>query len=337
MKRRIIALLCAGCLFSLTACQEDIEITEVPMPPVEEEPEPTPDDTDKIYECEHPLLLTEQAQGRILIVDADTRETLWEWRAASAADMPDATSLMRLPSEVKAIYNRRYILATASGGGVALIRIADKKAMFYAKPGGNPHSAEVLPDGNVVVASSTGNLLSVYVYNGADSYVSRPAFTMPVHSAHNVVWDRKRGCLWTATGAQLLKLAYNGKRTAPELTQVRSYDMAAGNTDAHDLAPVCGEDAMYVSTNQHVYKFDCAAEKFLDVQIFQQNTIKSISTGPEGYSTIVMRPTSGGSNWWSAEVCDMKGNRLFNRAGYQIYKARWYVENPFGYPEVHTL
>ena len=224
-----------------------------------------------------------------------------------------------------------------AGGGVALIRIADKKAMFYAKPGGNPHSAEVLPDGNVVVASSTGNLLSVYVYNGADSYVSRPAFTMPVHSAHNVVWDRKRGCLWTATGAQLLKLAYNGKRTAPELTQVRSYDMAAGNTDAHDLAPVCGEDAMYVSTNQHVYKFDCAAEKFLDVEIFQQNTIKSISTGPEGYSTIVMRPTSGGSNWWSAEVCDMKGNRLFNRAGYQIYKARWYVENPFGYPEVHTL
>lgn len=56
-----------------------------------------------------------------------------------------------------------------------------------------------------------------------------------------------------------------------------------------------------------------------------------------GRMTIVMRPTSGGSNWWSAEVCDMKGNRLFNRAGYQIYKARWYVENPFGYPEVHTL
>ena len=218
-----------------------------------------------------------------------------------------------------------------------MIRIADKKVLFYAKPGGNPHSAEVLPDKNIVVASGTGNLLSVYVYNEDASYVSKPAFTMPVYSAHNVVWDRTRNCLWTATGAQLLKLSYNGNRTAPELSQVYSYDMGTGNTMAHDLAPVYGEEAMYVTTVEHVYKFDCKTAKFSDVQIFQQKDIKSLSTGPEGYSTIVMRPTSGGSNWWSAEVCDLGGNCLFNRAGYQIYKARWYVENPFGYPEVHTL
>ena len=70
MKRRIIALLCAGYLFSLTACQEDIEITEVPMPPVEEEPEPAPDDTDKIYECEHPLLLTARKLRRKMLLQS---------------------------------------------------------------------------------------------------------------------------------------------------------------------------------------------------------------------------------------------------------------------------
>ena len=319
--------------FLLQACSKDEEEGPyVPWRPGDDKEETI--DLDKATKV---MILTEQAKNRIVMIDQPTGKVAWEWTAADSGLSAAEQAWFDLPDEAKPVYNRTCVLVTASGGGVALIRIADKKAMFYAKPGGNPHSAEVLPDGNVVVASSTGNLLSVYVYNGADSYVSRPAFTMPVHSAHNVVWDRKRGCLWTATGAQLLKLAYNGKRTDPELTQVRSYDMAAGNTDAHDLAPVCGEDAMYVSTNQHVYKFDCAAEKFLDVEIFQQNTIKSISTGPEGYSTIVMRPTSGGSNWWSAEVCDLGGNRLFNREGYQIYKARWYVENPFGYPEVHTL
>lgn len=225
MKRRIIALLCAGCLFSLTACQEDIEITEVPMPPVEEEPEPTPDDTDKIYECEHPLLLTEQAQGRILIVDADTRETLWEWRAASAADMPDATSLMRLPSEVKAIYNRRYILATASGGGVAIIRIADKKVMFYASAGNNPHSAEVFPDGNLVVASTDNDgFLSTFRVDTV-ARTGQVVQKLPLTFCHSAVWDRSRGRLLATSDNKLCVFTYNGDgNRSPYHEGVRNLD-----------------------------------------------------------------------------------------------------------------
>lgn len=216
--------------FLLQACSKDEEEGPyVPWRPGDDKEETI--DLDKATKV---MILTEQAKNRIVMIDQPTGKVAWEWTAADSGLSAAEQAWFDLPDEAKPVYNRTCVLVTASGGGVALIRIADKKAMFYAKPGGNPHSAEVLPDGNVVVASSTGNLLSVYVYNGADSYVSRPAFTMPVHSAHNVVWDRKRGCLWTATGAQLLKLAYNGKRTAPELTQVRSYDMAAGNTDAHD-------------------------------------------------------------------------------------------------------
>lgn len=330
MKRYLWMLLSASLLLGCSEEKED-------EPYVPWRPDDAKEETIDLAKATRVMILPEQAKNRIVMIDQPTGKVAWEWKAADSGLSASEQAWFNLPDEAKPVYNRTCVLITASGGGVALIRIADKKLLFYAKPGGNPHSAEVLPDNNIAVASSTGNLLSVYVYDAASSYVPKPAFTMPVYSAHNVVWDRKRNCLWTATGAQLLKLSYNGNRTAPELTQIRSYDTAPGNSMAHDLAPAYGEDAMYVSTNEHVYKFDCAAERFLDVEIFQQNTVKSISTGPADYATIVMRPTSGGNNWWSAEVCDLKGNRLFNRTGYQIYKARWYVENPFGYPEVHAL
>ena len=329
--KKYLWMLVAVCF--LSACSKDEE--EGPYVPWR--PGDQTEETIELDKATKVMILTEQSKNRILMIDQPTGKIAWEWKAADSGLSVSEQAWFNTPDEAKPVYNRTCVLVTASGGGVALIRIADKKVLFYAKPGGNPHSAEVLPDKNIVVASSTGNLLSVYVYNEEASYVSKPAFTMPVYSAHSVVWDRTRNCLWTATGAQLLKLSYNGNRTAPELSQVYSYDMGTGNTMAHDLAPVYGEEAMYVTTVEHVYKFDCKTAKFSDVQIFQQKDIKSLSTGPEGYSTIVMRPTSGGSNWWSAEVCDLGGKRLFNRAGYQIYKARWYVENPFGYPEVHTL
>lgn len=265
--------------FLLQACSKDEEEGPyVPWRPGDDKEETI--DLDKATKV---MILTEQAKNRIVMIDQPTGKVAWEWTAADSGLSAAEQAWFDLPDEAKPVYNRTCVLVTASGGGVALIRIADKKAMFYAKPGGNPHSAEVLPDGNVVVASSTGNLLSVYVYNGADSYVSRPAFTMPVHSAHNVVWDRKRGCLWTATGAQLLKLAYNGKRTAPELTQVRSYDMAAGNTDAHDLAPVCGEECdVCIDESACLQVRLCGGEVASTWRCFQQNTIKSISDGSGG-------------------------------------------------------
>ena len=95
--------------------------------------------------------------------------------------------------------NRRYILMTASGGAVALIRLSDHKLMFYANCGQNPHSAEVLPDGNIVTAESKSGEINTFVVDTV-KVLGAKANTVKLGNAHNVVWDKKRSYLYaTAT------------------------------------------------------------------------------------------------------------------------------------------
>ena len=103
------------------------------------------------------IVMAEQSQQRVIIFDIVTAQTVWEWKPAPPAVPAEHIAWFSNPSDVKPVLNNQYILMTASGGVVALLRIADKKLVFYAYAGGNTHSAELLPDGNIVAASSTGN------------------------------------------------------------------------------------------------------------------------------------------------------------------------------------
>ena len=43
---------------------------------------------------------------------------------------------------------------------------------------------------------------------------------------------------------------------------------------------------------------------------------------------MIIRPKE---EWWTDEVIDARGNTVFYKAGLKIYKARWLVNNTFGY------
>ncbi len=273
--------------------------------------------------CRRCIALAEQEEHRIAIADVSAGKIIWEWRPALCGVKPEHVKWFNNPSEAKPVLNGRYILMAASGGGVALIRIADKKTVFYAYAGGNTHSAALLPDGNIVSASSTGNFLMIFRadttgYN-ANAYTKK----IPVAFGHNVVWDAAGQRLWTAAMDSMKVYHYNFNRDTPDLLADTSFRLPG--TEAHDLYQVYGENSLWLTNLTHVYRFDVGTRQVSPGGTIQQN-IKSVSSGPAGFPVILCKPKE---SWWTDEVIDAKGQRVFMQPGLRIYKARWVLPDSF--------
>lgn len=303
----------------LWACGDGARPTNIPDPIF-------PVDTLSVADCDQCMVLAEQSRPSIRIVEAGEGHTVWEWRPEQAPDLENPDWFSN-PDEAKPVYDRKYVLVTASGGGVALIRIADKKVVFSAYAGGNPHSAELFPDGNLAVASSTGNKLTIFrVDTTATSAGYKKQHWLP--SGHNVVWDRKREVLWTAGKDKLYRYAYNFDREQPDVILKDSLQLPGNG--AHDLFPVYGKDSLWLTNTHDVYTIDLGTQRVRRAELMHRKNIKSISSGPQAFPTIILKPEE---SWWSEKVLDTRGETVFEESGLRIYKARWFLPNHFSYPE----
>lgn len=284
-----------------------------------------------IDDCNECMLLCEQSRNRIILVKPSSKRIVWEWTAQASNVAQDHVKWFDHPDEAKPVYNNRFVLITASGGGVALIRISDKKTMFYAYAGGNPHSAEILPDGNIVSASSTGNFLRLFkvdTLNFPDNILHK---SYPIIDGHNVVWDKRRNILWAGSGRQLYAYAYNMNCSDPALTLTDSISLP-GNL--HDMFPIHGSDSFWLTTDLNLHTFDISRKKFSMVTAKFSDHIKSVSSGPADFPVIMIHPKE---KWWTDEVISSNGEIIFMEKGLKIYKARWLLENHFSYPEDHEM
>ena len=220
---------------------------------------------------------------------------------------------------------------------MALIRLSDHKLMFYANCGQNPHSAEVLPDGNIVTAESKNGEISTFVVDTV-KVLGVKANTVKLGNAHNVVWDKKRSYLYataTITGGvtALFRFKYDGNRSNPKLTnqtRIYTFDKESGG---HDLFPVYGEeDKLWLTAASAVYKFDISTDTPTCEKVYNIADIKSICNGPDGI--LMLKPTE---EWWAEGLVNEKGEELFKMDGAKIYKGRWMIDNTFSYPEKHDF
>ena len=283
-----------------------------------------------VKQPEEVVVFADQSTNRVLIVNINTKKQIFEWLPGPATNVAASDAgWFRNISDAKPVFNNQYILVSASAGGVALIRITDKKTVFYGKGGkGNVHSAELLPDGNIVFAASTGGYIGIFRVDTTN--FNSPAVTCNSDSladAHSVVWDKKRRVLWAAGNNILRAYEYNFDKDNPKLTLKK--EIALPGTGAHDLFPVYDKDALWLSTSKGVWVLDLQNGQFTSAGSVAR--VKSISSGPSSFPVILIQSMDTGRQWYNDRIIDLAGKTIYQQSGLKAYKARWMLPNSFSY------
>ncbi|MBV6698038.1 hypothetical protein KV557_12990 [Kitasatospora aureofaciens] len=287
------------------------------------------------------VAVVDQASRRVLLLQSaeelmayqgPTRlPVVWEWSADRAADLADLRPARSWtdPDEAKSRIRegRRYLLATASGGLAVVVDTATGATRWATDVGGsaNPHSIELLPDGNVAVVASTGGWVRLYAASQGPRATTHATHLLP--GAHGVHWDRRTGLLWALGDDRLIALRIGGTPAAPTLTTVRSRRLP--EPGGHDLAPVLAAPGRFwVSTATGLWRYDPAADRFAPVRLADpadERDVKSIGDEPGTGRLLTVAPDHTGPCDWCASVLTLhrpEGTRVLR--GTQLYKARWW-------------
>lgn len=235
--------------------------------------------------------------------------------------------------ECKVVEDGRTIIVNASGEGVAGIDVATGRAKWYSlmsvkQRGAGPHSLDILPDGCVVVAVSTGadavELVDVREHP-LDPSAQEHRRLFPLAGAHGVVCDRARGTVFALGYTNLVEFAYDSESRTAKILRTLDYTSAAGDAWGHDLSPD-GARGYYFSNHSGVWHFDPDTGR-IDPAVARQN-VKSFSRDAEKGDLFAI-PTK---SWWTDRLIAVSSDGVERVIGpfegARIYKARWFKATP---------
>lgn len=252
-------------------------------------------------------------------------ERLWTWDAKQSSDLPESLrATFKTTDDCKPVDGGSRVLISSSSGGCALVARPSGRAVWYARVP-NAHSVEMLPRDRIVTAASThakGNRLMLFDVARPDQLV----WEAPLYSAHGVVWDAERRCLW-ALGFKELQCyeLEDWDSDKPALTMKASYTLPS--TGGHDLQPQPKSSDLILTTGWFVYLFDRDKHTFrLHPELGKRADVKSVCVHPRTGQTVFVQATE---SWWSDTLV------LLDPAGKpagkiqlpkeRLYKARWLV------------
>jgi len=260
---------------------------------------------------------------KILIIDEQNSkdsdiQTVWSWQVSEAlSQLPEVYQKYLVPlDECKPVDDGKNLLVTSSGGGVVLIERATKKCLFYAYAP-MAHSADVLPEGRIVVALSTnpdGNSIEIYDRKQPEQVL----FKDSLYSGHGAVWNVKRQRLYALGYDELREYSLVSWNTSsPSLKLEKKWTIPGKG--GHDLFPV-SEDELLVSEHNGVHSFDIQNESFSPFEPLKNaQNIKSVNYIKESQRLIY---TQAEESWWTFNIYLKNPDKTLHVPDIKLYKVR---------------
>lgn len=231
----------------------------------------------------------------------------WQWQPTEELgfDSDFITYYMSSVSDAKLRNSEHYggyVVATCSGESFCIIDYATGENLFSrVYTGENLHSIELLPDGNVVVAGSAGNSISIYAASQGNTNVYSKKYTFT--DAHGLTWDPYRKVLWALGGNELTAYKVTGTLAEPTLEQLPDMTKELPSADGHDLFPVYGDkDSLWLSVGAGVYQYHISTQTFEEIQTVSTAGVKSIGNQP--YSGNIVRTFEDSNNSYAVWCTD---------------------------------
>ncbi|GAA2772565.1 DUF6528 family protein [Saccharopolyspora taberi] len=286
------------------------------------------------------IVLTEQASDRIVVLEADPadwaeQKFAWSWKPLPRNGMGEFTGNWGNPDEAKLAERggKRFLLTTDSKGLAAVIPFPQGNGSYWAADvdaRNNPHSIELLPDGNVAVAASTGGWIRVYTASQGPRSTKYAEYPMP--GGHGVVWDAQRGVLWAIGDDHLVALKIGGTPADPVITE--AHEVALPTPHGHDLTPVVGDpDRLWLSTGTQVYQYSKSRDEFISdfpgAERISREGVKTVGTAPATGRVLTTSPQAGHPCTWCTDTVQLdQPEGALTLEGAAIYKARWWFASP---------
>jgi len=247
------------------------------------------------------VALCDQKNAFVVVIDIDapdpTAESaiVWTWKPTSSLGFPSTTGYGNRVDEAILRYSEvlgSYVLCvTSSSGFMGVAKYPSGEAVWSnVATGLGPHAIEYLPNGNVAVACSGNSNTErgcVRIYTASQGRNSGKYISIPLDSAHGVVWDDINELLWVLGSTELRAYRIGGTDAEPTLTQVSGMGGTIPTKGGHNLS-VYGSDPDYLwisgTSAACLYRKSTGTfiEDFPGASAISTSNIKSIDSFPDG-------------------------------------------------------